>query len=90
MRGLFAIAVGWVATLCLPGPAAAIELREGEEGFRYLEISLTGLWGGFFVFLFGIAFVLVGLLLFFLWRKSLRNPGEEQLVSEQEEDGQVF
>ncbi|MDH5526984.1 MAG: hypothetical protein OEY97_06700 [Nitrospirota bacterium] len=89
MRAALALAAGWVS-LWWPGLAAAIELREGEEGFRYVEISLTGLWGGFFVFLFGITFVLIGLLLFFLWRKSLRHPGEEALVSEREEDGQVF
>lgn|GEM_PF-2028250 len=74
-----ALALAWV------GDAAAARMIE-QGGYRYVEISLSGLWGGFFVFLFGIAFVLVGLYLFVVWRRSARRPAEPLREEGREED----
>jgi hypothetical protein len=69
--------------------AAARVVEEG--GYKYVQISLTGLWGGFFVFLFGIAFCLVGLFLFVAWRRSARRPAEPlHAEGREEDDGRVF
>ncbi|MDH4228702.1 MAG: hypothetical protein OEW11_03025 [Nitrospirota bacterium] len=90
MKPLTRSALAAVATAlpwCAPGTALALVER---NGYRYVQVSLSGLWGSFFFFLFGIFFVLVGLLLFFLWRRSLREAVHEPLGAAQDEDGQVF
>jgi hypothetical protein len=79
-----ALVAGW------SGTAAAAKVVE-EGGYKYVQISLTGLWGGFFVFLAGIAFCLVGLFLFVAWRRSTRRATEPLAAEGQEEDdGRVF
>jgi hypothetical protein len=78
-------------------PAAAAKMVE-EGGYKYVEISLSGLWGGFFVFLAGIAFCLVGLYLFIVWRRATRRataPAAETAEpavggAPEEDDGRVF
>jgi len=71
-------------------PAFALQQAD-EEGYIYLNISLEGLWGGFFFFLFGIFFVLVGLFLYFVWRRSDRKNTHTPLTEDrEEEDEQVF
>lgn len=79
-----ALVAGWAA------PAAAAKVVE-EGGYKYVQISLTGLWGGFFVFLAGIAFCLVGLFLFVAWRRSGRRAAEPlPAEGREEDDGRVF
>jgi hypothetical protein len=72
-------------------PALALQQRD-EEGYIYWNISLSGLWGGFFFFLFGIFAVLVGLFLYFAWRRSDRQYTQTPLTQDgkDEEDEQVF
>ncbi len=72
-------------------PAAA-ELVE-EDGYRYLQISLDGLWGGFFAFFGGIFAVLVGLYLYIVWRRADRQLTQTPFVADnksKEDDEQVF
>lgn len=77
------------APLAFAGKAAASMVE--QDGYRYVQISLSGLWEGFFVFLFGIVFVLIGLFLFFLWRRSMQQRDNEPLhVDRGEDDGTVF
>lgn len=84
-----AAALALALLLAAAGDAAARMVEEG--GYKYVEISLSGLWGGFFVFLFGIAFCLVGLYLFFTWRRAARRAKEPAGIEPQEEDdGRVF
>lgn len=79
------------AALVAGGAQGAAAKMVEEGGYKYVQISLTGLWGGFFVFLFGIAFCLVGLFLFIAWRRSARRPAESLHAEGQEEDdGRVF
>jgi hypothetical protein len=70
-------------------PAAAKVVEEG--GYKYFQISLSGLWGGFFVFLLGIVFCLVGLFLVLLWRRASK-PGDASPAPgrAEEEDTRVF
>ena len=72
-------------------PALALQQRD-EEGYIYWNISLSGLWGGFFFFLFGIFAVLVGLFLYFTWRRADRKSTQTPLTpdGQDEEDEQVF
>jgi hypothetical protein len=75
--------------LAWAGPAAAKVVEQG--GYKYVQISLTGLWEGFFLFLGGIAFSLVGLFLFVVWRRSTRQAAQPFAVEGREDDdGRVF
>ncbi len=58
-----------VPLLWWPTSAWALEMVE-DGGYTYLQISLGGLWTGFFAFLLGIVAVLIGLYLYVTWRKS--------------------
>lgn len=74
----------------LPAAPAAAKIVE-EGGYKYVQIGLSGLWGGFFVFLLGIAFCLVGLFLVFLWRRSAKSGAASPVPERaEEEDTQVF
>ncbi len=77
-----------LAGLVPAAPAAAKVVEEG--GYKYVQISLAGLWGGFFVFLLGIVFCLVGLFLFFLWRRARTDAASPVPPRAEEEDSQVF
>lgn len=90
MNRLIAIIVCTGAFLSWAGNAAA-EIVE-TDGYKYVQLSLTDLWVGFFAFLLGIVFVLVGLFLFFIWRKSLRDQAEgaPRADTGTEDDGTVF
>jgi hypothetical protein len=84
-----------LAALLLAATAAPVAAKMVEEGgYKYVEISLSGLWGGFFVFLAGIAFCLVGLYLFIVWRRAARRgagPAEPPVGgTPEEDDGRVF
>lgn len=71
----------------LPRLAEMVE----REGYRYVQIPLSGLWSGFFVFLFGILFCLVGLFLFFIWKNAARRTDQSMTAGRtEEEDGNVF
>lgn len=77
----------WGALPAAPAWARVVE----EGGYRYVQIGLGGLWGGFFLFLLGILFSLVGLFLVLQWRRAARTavaPRPEG--AEEEEDSQVF
>lgn len=70
-------------------PAAAKMIEDG--GYKYYQISLSGLWGGFFVFLLGIVFCLIGLFLFVLWRRAPKDTGVAPAPKgAEEEETQVF
>ena len=88
-RALAALSfVGILAAFLPAAPAAAKVVEEG--GYKYVQISLAGLWGGFFVFLLGIVFCLVGLFLFFLWRRARTDAASPVPPRAEEEDSQVF
>jgi len=76
----------WAALPAAPAAAKVVE----EGGYKYVQISLTGLWSGFFVFLLGIVFSLVGLFLVLLWRRSARAAASPVPKQAEEEDSQVF
>ncbi|MFQ5508116.1 MAG: hypothetical protein ACE5FN_02130 [Leptospirillia bacterium] len=89
MRRALLFALAWLPALCAGSAFAA---GAEQEGYTYLHISLTGLWAGFFVFLFGIAFCLVGFYLYMLWGRPNRGKDADVLAGEggEEEDGTVF
>ncbi len=80
-----------ILVLLWASPAAA-ELVE-ENGYRYFQISLGGLWGGFFAFFGAIFLVLVGLYLYFVWRRADRQVTKTPFTADnkaKEDDEQVF
>ena len=80
-----------LALVLVSAPPAAAEFVE-DGGYRYLQVSLGGLWNGFFVFLMGIVTVLCGVFLFFVWRKSIRERAAGSVTPEpvEEDDQTVF
>jgi len=89
LRRAAALAAG-VATASPAVPAAAAKLVE-DGGYKYVQIGLSGLWGGFFVFLIGIAFCLIGLFLVLLWRRAARAGADGPVPKgAEEEDRRVF
>jgi uncharacterized membrane protein len=80
-----------VALLCALPAAPAFARVVEEGGYKYVQIGLGGLWGGFFVFLLGIVVCLVGLFLVILWRRSARAAAAvSRAKGAEEEDSQVF
>lgn len=78
-----------VAGVLRAAPAAAKMIEDG--GYKYYQISLSGLWGGFFVFLLGIVFCLVGLFLYVLWRRAAKDAAVAPAAKRaEEEETQVF
>jgi hypothetical protein len=75
----------WGALPAAPAWGKVVE----EGGYKYVQIGLGGLWGGFFLFLLGIVVCLVGLFLVLLWRRSARSAAAPHAKAK-EEDTQVF
>jgi len=84
--GGVALMGAWAALPAAPAWARVVE----EGGYKYYQISLGGLWGGFFVFLLGIVVSMVGLFLVLLWRRSARAAAAARAKGAEEEDSQVF
>ncbi len=90
MRVSLSVALFVTASLTLTGQAFAKIVE--SDGYKYVQLSLADLWTGFFVFMLSIVFVLIGLFLFFTWRKVLRDraAGVPQADAGAEDDGTVF